>query len=274
MLLPLLCQMLLHSNSCCNASTTASPDTVACCMAIAATTRLYHQSCIIVLQRQPVSVSRHHWLIVISNMKFHDAIAAMLHGNRYRNAAAVDPASVHVMPLLVDCLLLSLINCWHIRIFWYDGAAIALHLCTGATCLPSPPVDCCHSYYFKFFLMLSISHCWQDAVITILVLDSHRAVIILAVAVSNINLFDTITCCKGLPLPAVTTINCLMWSLTGKPHHWLPVPDAIACCMATAAAMPHNSCCNATATGCDAVATDPLSPFFCLSLSPVNPVYV
>jgi len=43
---------------------------------------------------------------------------------------------------------------------------------------------------------------------------------------------------------AVATINCLMQWLTAIAPP-LPVPDAIACYMATAAAMPCNSCCNA-----------------------------
>jgi len=61
----------------------------------------------------------------------------------------------------VACLLLLLVNCWHLRIFlyfsWYDGAAIELHLCAGATCLLH------HQLIVVIHIILncslSISHC-------------------------------------------------------------------------------------------------------------------
>jgi len=82
----------------------------------------------------------------------------MLHGNSYRTAAAVDPAAVHVMPLLL--LLVAVCRRLIVDIREYfinslDTMVPPLH----CNCVLVLHAGCCHSYNYKFLMMLSISHC-------------------------------------------------------------------------------------------------------------------
>jgi len=146
----------------------------------------------------------------------------------------------HDATAVVACLRLSPVNCWHLRIFlyvsWYNGAAIALHLCAGATCLPSPLVDCCHSYYFKFFLIKVVG-------------------IVAAVATIDC-LMRSLVARTLLQSPATTYGNAIA-------HCW----QHLLCCYG-------NSWCNGAATCCDTAASTPGSVFSCVSslFQPLPPI--